>query len=486
MDDVGGCVDGRDGAAVTLTADQQRAVDLCLAGRSTAVLGPAGTGKSLVLRTVVRALRARGLPDSAMPVTAPTGIAALNVGGVTIHSWGGIGLARPSAAQLAKKIEETEYSRTRWEKAKVLIIDEISMMSGELLDKLEYIARTVRCNEAVFGGLAVIVFGDFAQLPPVRATMYAFESRTWARLYDNSRNVVSLTTIMRQRGDGADEFIRLLHAIRTGNVSDEIVSALNKLQRPLPCKDGIQPTMLYSHNAEVDEINEKRIRDLPGTAVEYAAKDEYGGEQEALTQLNRIARAPEVLTLKLGAQVVLIYNIDPAAGLVNGSRGVVTVLGEKPTVRFSNGVSRIMEHSRWATRCRQTGTLAIRMQFPLRLAYAMTIHKSQGMSIDSLAVSVNESFEPGQAYVALSRATSMAGLQLIGAFDRSAIVPSDRISSFFAALEGGSPFISSFKNQWDELDRDILFKAAAAPKPKREQVTKPKKRGRWGGYGRKR
>ena len=394
--------------AIVLNAEQQRAIDLCVGGNHVAVIGSAGTGKSVTLRHLVRALKQqRNMTVTNMPVTAPSGIAALNVNGSTIHSWAGIGLGDRSAVDLTNEVLRVPFRKRKWQTCKVLIIDEISMLSGELLDKLEYIGRKVRSDmqtrkEEFFGGIRLLLFGDFAQLPPVKAKMHCFESRTWATLFprfcastgrssasSSQSAIIELKKIMRQRGSSAEEFIDVLQRVRTGMVDDAIVAKLNRLTRPLKFDDGILPTRLYPHNAQVDRENERRVAELPGKKQVYLATD-VGECPDAIAQLDKVARAPRELVLKVGVQVVLLWNVDVKGGLVNGSRGVVTALGAAPVVRWANGHEDVVNKIKWTTRSMRTQKFASREQFPLRVSYALTIHKAQGMSIDRLAVSVNE------------------------------------------------------------------------------------------------
>lgn len=382
---------------------QQRAVlDAVLAGRSVFYTGCAGTGKSFLLRAIVRAL-----PRRTTWVTAMTGVAALQIGGSTLHSRAGIGLARRAADDLVRFMKR--QTRAAWRDCVVLIIDEVSMLSRALFEKLDAIGRAVRSDARPFGGIQLVLCGDFHQLPPVGAGAdgeFCFESPMWDAAVPHR---YELTEVFRQR-DAA--FVALLAEVRSGVLSPDAVARLAALDRPLP--DGaVEPTRLFPTNGRVDDLNERALGRLDGETCVYNALD-YARTEEARALLGACI-APPSLALKVGAQVMLVRNLDETH--VNGSRGVVVRFhptSSMPVVRFLRGDELMMEPQVWEVEGDDGAVVASRTQVPLRLAWAVTIHKSQGLTIDWLDVDLEGTFACGQAYVALSRARSLEGLRVRG------------------------------------------------------------------------
>jgi ATP-dependent DNA helicase PIF1 len=403
---------------MVLTDDQKAIMDAAADGQSLFYTGAAGTGKSEVMHYIYSAAVKR-FGKYAVFITASTGIAAVNVGGCTVHSFAGIGLGKEPIDKLIKTVIDNRMAKRRWLRCKMLIIDEISMISSELFDKLDSVARHVRKQpDTPFGGIQVVLCGDFLQLPPVpdrgETTHMCFQSSAWSKLVGDRMFI--LTRIFRQV-DRA--FTDALSDIRMGKMSDATLTLLSKCRRPLPVLDGIEPTTLYPLNADVESINSGRLAKLP--SVEYMFQsDDWEAKLNSghLGQLQRNCPAVAQLTLKRDAQVILVYNLDVPAGLANGTRGVVTgfktceTAHEYPVVRFTNGKSRVCTPQDWKLVVGDD-MVATRRQVPLRLAWALTIHKSQGMTIDRLNVSLGTVFEVGQAYVALSRARSLDGLCIL-------------------------------------------------------------------------
>ena len=397
-----------------------------LRGGNLFVTGEAGTGKSFLFRRI-RAELVKRHGEAGVAVVAPTGIAAINVGGTTLHSWSGIGLGRGSVEKLKAKVRASAKAANNWRSARVLMIDEVSMLDSELFDKLAQIGADVRDVPTPFGGLQVIVFGDFFQLPPVQLTAFAFDARAWSDLGLSSTSLASgngvrvLTENVRQRGDVA--FIAALNELRVGRCSDRtqaILARCNVTRKALPT-DGILPTKLHCTNRSVDEVNVGELDRLPGREVSIGAHDEFAGaaaeagskarEQVAAAADKKIA---SVLRLKVGAQVVLLRNLSPS--LVNGRRGVVVGFDERqgrPEVLFDNGEVLAVGPSEFWQGCGGAGSVS-RRQIPLKLAWALTVHKAQGMTLSRVELCLQNAFESGQAYVALSRATSLEGLWVRG------------------------------------------------------------------------
>ncbi|RAL68475.1 hypothetical protein DID88_007203 [Monilinia fructigena] len=418
-------------APVQLTDEQTRVKDLVVdQGESVFFTGSAGTGKSVLMRSIIAALKKKYVRESdRVAVTASTGLAACNIGGVTLHSFGGIGLGKEDVGTLIKKIKKNNKAKLRWMRTKVLVIDEISMVDGDLFDKLEEIARGIRNNGRPFGGIQLVITGDFFQLPPVpdsnqksRGAKFAFDAATWKTAINHT---IGLTEVFRQK-----DLSYRFDAVDSGSIHDE------------------------------------------------------GMREKLLSNM----MAPKSIELKKGAQVMLIKNMDD--GLVNGSLGKVVafmseksfeiydsnpdILNEKelsdaeeehnrqsdlakfkqtnrelprtgiscngrlfPLVRFSipDGTVRdlLVQPEEWKIELPNGEVQAQRIQLPLILAWALSIHKAQGQTLERVKIDLKKVFENGQAYVALSRATSQAGLEVQN-FDPKKVMAHPRVAEFYNSL----------------------------------------------------
>lgn len=408
-------------------------------------------------------------------MTASTGLAACNIGGVTLHSFAGIGLGKEPVEDLVKKIRRNAKAKQRWLRTKVLIMDEVSMVDGDLFDKLEQIARTLRNNGRPFGGIQLVITGDFFQLPPVpefgRQSKFAFDAGTWTTSIEHT---IGLHHVFRQKDP---VFAGMLNEMREGRMSAESIANFKKLDRPLPpSDDNIEATELFPTRQEVDRANNLRMQQLHGTSFSFEARD--GGSVTNKEQRDRLLQScmvPEVVQLKKGAQVMLVKNLDDS--LVNGSLGKVTgfmteamfeiykedeeafleggtsenamkaemaksTLGLNtaqvfPLVRFAiaDGTTRdlLCKREDWKIELPNGEVQASRSQIPLILAWALSIHKAQGQTLERVRVDLGRVFEKGQAYVALSRATSMAGLQILR-FDPRKVIAHEKVRSFYSSL----------------------------------------------------
>ncbi len=402
-----------------LNADQQRGYRLAVDEQKTVfITGEAGTGKSTLVKFVIDGLTEKRL---VVALTAFNGIAAVNVGGTTLCKWAGLGpFDLPVEDYLDRKSPEN------WKKTDVLIIDEISVISAEMFDKLEVLARKFRNNRKPFGGMQLILMGDFFQLPPVpprgKKVDLCFKSKAWREYV---KDYVVLKDVIRQQ-DAA--FVHLLREVRMGCPSSKTCKTLNarlfKRVSDIPKKNGVIPTIIYSHKMSVIEENNRQLEMLPGEAVTYTSRGgpvcKFSGPKE-YDFLVKNCQAGASLTLKVDAQVMLVVNLDIDAGLVNGSRGVVVKLKEqKVKVAFDNGITRYINEFTW-TKQDDIGLsipyiYAVHIQIPLMLAWAMTAHKSQGLTISNVAIDTSRTFADGQTYVCLSRATSLEGLYLLNPF----------------------------------------------------------------------
>lgn len=375
--------------------------------------GPAGTGKSHCINLLIAFLDEM---EIFYGKTATTGVAALNISGITIHSWSGMGLADDNGMALLDKVSGNSRACGRIKNSKVLIVDEVSMAKSDLIEKLDISCQFIRNNEKPFGGIQIIFVGDFLQLPPVfthfEREVFAFESQAWR---DARVTTIHLTEIVRQHGD--PKFAEFLNSIRLGvcknyDILDECMG------REFP-KDNIVPVKLFCKNIDVDSFNKAELNKIVSPSRHYYCTDEGGEMWSKFFEKN--CRAPAALELKVGAQVMLLKNIDTAAGLVNGSVGVVTsLLPEFVEVKFTNGEFHVLEPQKWEIRQNEDDGLgnmvrkvvASRKQIPLKLAWALTIHKSQGQTLDRAEINASEAFAAGQVYVALSRVRDLASLRL--------------------------------------------------------------------------
>lgn len=386
----------------SLNSEQQRVLEACLGGKNIFFTGSAGTGKSFLLKRIVAALP----PDVTMP-TASTGVAACHIGGTTLHAFAGIGDGSGSIENLCERATKIPLVAQKWRKCKHLIIDEISMVDGIFFEKLEAVARHIRKNDKPFGGIQLILCGDFLQLPPVvdknKQKRFCFQSHCWDKCIELC---FELKQVHRQTDQ---EFISILNSIRIGRVTKEISDRLTRTARQKIEADGILATRLCSHTNDSKMINESKLIALDGEGKLFTSQD----SDNATTLLDMQTIAPSKLMLKIGAQVMLLKNINVNSGLVNGARGIVVRFEEGfPVVRFKNKKEYIARTERWYVK-NLNGTLLCRRQVPLSLAWAFSIHKSQGLTLDCVEMSLSKIFEAGQAYVALSRAQSLDSLRVL-------------------------------------------------------------------------
>ncbi|MDA1337523.1 MAG: AAA family ATPase [bacterium] len=398
---------------------QQEALDILKMGHHVFLTGEAGTGKTHVLNKYIAWLREHAVASA---VTASTGIAATHLSGVTLHSWSGIGV-RDSISPF--ELEQMEQKKVVWERlngTKVLIIDEISMLSGEFFDMLHAVLRHMRRTSAPFGGLQVICCGDFFQLPPVvkeqSSCNYAFESASWKEL-----NPV-VCYLEEQYRQGGDEFSSILSAIRGQSIEKKHNDLLVKRgEVKIASKKTI--TRLFTHNVDVDTMNEERLQKLSKPEKSFVMQT--AGKKQYVDQLMRGCLAPKTLFLRKGAEVMFIKN-SPEGEYVNGTRGkVIEFKDQGPVVKTLEGRRIIASSVSWK-REEDGKVLAEIRQLPLRLAWAITVHKSQGMTLNEAEMDLSRCFVPGQGYVALSRVRSLDGLYVRG-FNDMALAVDSRVAS---------------------------------------------------------
>ncbi|XP_050535314.1 ATP-dependent DNA helicase PIF1 [Daktulosphaira vitifoliae] len=383
--------------------------------------GSAGTGKSFLLRYIVSTLP----PDVTM-VTASTGASACLIGGVTLHSFAGIGTGECTIEKGIQMASKSPYVQT-WRKCKTLIIDEISMVDGEYFEKLDKVAKAVRgCDNQPFGGIKLVLCGDFLQLPPVKQTKYrfCFQTITWVNCRFQCFN---LKTVHRQTDDS---FIQILNDLRIGKISPDTASILKSTATNSLEQNGIVPTRLCCRTLDAQMINKKKLTDLPGVESKFESFD--SGSSKILDDLTPVEKT---IILKPGAQVMLLKNISVNSGLVNGARGIVKQFDKNgsPIVQFKNGFKVAIKSEKWIIKT-PTGQFLSRQQLPLKLAWAFSIHKSQGLTLDCVEISLGRVFEAGQAYVALSRAKSLKSLKIID-FDTKYVWANPDVLTFYEKLD---------------------------------------------------
>lgn len=392
-----------------LTESQKVAFEIAK-NNSILLTGEAGTGKSYLLAALIDYFNNCGRNVS---VTASTGVAAVNVSGSTIFSWAGIGLGEKPYKELLKDVLKNKKAVARIKNANILIIDEISMLRGEVLDKLDSVFKSVRGDMRAFGGVHLILTGDFCQIPPVpRAKVYdfVFHSSSWKEL---NPKVVCLKEIVRQNDK---DFTTLLSGMRAGQVVNEelLKSRFNaKLE-----ESAIKPIFLSSRNVDVDMENKRELNRLVGKLHTFTAED--SGEPRHIETLDKNCMAAKVIDLKPGAQVMLLKNLDVEGGLCNGSMGVVVKIEKFPVVSF-DGKEVLIEPDEWKITEQEVTrggkfrmkTLACRLQIPLRLAYAATIHKTQGQTLSRARIDLTGAWEYGQHYVALSRVKRLEDVTIV-------------------------------------------------------------------------
>lgn len=399
--------------------DQELALAILLSGRSALLTGAAGTGKTYLLNTFIAQARKRGKKVS---VTATTGLAATHLGGNTIHSWSGIGVSDHLPNNFFERLSKTR--RDVISKTDVLIIDEISMLHDFRLDMIDKVLRTVRENDQPFGGIQLVMSGDFFQLPPVNRPNeqgggFVVYSDAWQELQP------AVLYLERQYRQNDEQLLEILTALRTGDVRRHHVEALLARTEIEPPDGDI--TELHTVNVDVDDINIQKLAELPGEERSY--QQTTTGSKIYVENLQRSVLAPENLAIKLGALVMAVKN-SPQKLYANGSIGTVVdfePLTEYPVVEFRDGRRVTMVPDVWELRDGERKRASI-SQVPLRLAWAITVHKSQGMTLDAAKIDLRKAFVEGMGYVALSRVRDLDNLYLYGINRRALEVSPDALA----------------------------------------------------------
>lgn len=420
---------------------QKEALDILKTGANVFLTGEPGSGKTFVTNAYVRYLKQAGIE---VAVTASTGIAATHLGGMTIHSWSGIGIKKFLSGWDLDRITTTERIAKRVERTKVLVIDEISMLDGATLECVDRVCQAIRRKPEPFGGMQVVFVGDFFQLPPIAREdepppVFAFAGAAWQAAQPM---VCYLSEQYRQEDE---TFLAILAALRRNMISSDHRAHLEKRRHANAQSLAEDIPKLFSHNADVDRINSVALERIPGVAQGYEM--ESSGRKALVEQLKRGCLSPEKLFLKKGAVVMFTKN-SPTGAFVNGTLGTVLDFDDTinyPIVKTRKGKTVETEPMDW-TITERDRTLAKISQIPLRLAWAMTVHKSQGMSLDAAFIDLQSAFVPGQGYVALSRVRTLSGLYLSGWNETALTVHPDALASDEAFREQSAELQKAFAN----------------------------------------
>jgi ATP-dependent exoDNAse (exonuclease V) alpha subunit len=433
---------------------QKEALNILKTGANVFLTGEPGSGKTHTVNSYVKWLREHGIQPS---VTASTGIAATHIGGYTIHSWAGLGIRDKLTEYDLDQMGTNERLVKRLNSARVLIIDEVSMLSSQMLSMVDQVCRALKDSNRAFGGLQVVLVGDFFQLPPVR-DRFAFYSSSW----EESSFIVCYLSEQHRQEDGA--FLNLLGAIRRGEVNEDHIELLNSR---FDTKEHKDIPRLYSHNLDVDILNKHELDKLSINSRAFLMGSR--GPENRVTQLKKGCLSPETLHLKVGARVMFTKN-NFEEGFVNGTLGKVVGFSKtngNPEVKTDKGKVIEVEKAEWAIE-ENNRVLASISQIPLRLAWAITIHKSQGMSLDSAHMDLSATFEYGQGYVALSRVRTFSGLILAGINKRALEVHPDIMEKDIRFKESSLAAQNSFdKLKTREITKmhDNFIRASEGKKP---------------------
>jgi len=485
---------------------QKDALNILKSGRNVFITGPAGSGKTFIVNEYIKYLKDHEVP---IGITASTGIAATHMGGVTIHSWSGIGIKDRLTLEEIEEIREKAYIRNKVQEAKVLIIDEVSMLHHFRLDIVNRVMKHIRKSEAPFGGLQVVLCGDFFQLPPVSRlgepeARFIYNSASWKEgdfavcyLHENFRQnddpILSVLNEIRS-GEVSTKARELLKSrfskkfqgggniacesdgVDGGYVGDDDIGTANSNDEVLPSlsldEDSdrlIEPTRLYTHNIDVDSVNVRELNKVQANEITYEMITK--GRRPLVEALKKSCLAPEVLRLRKGARVMCVKN-NFEEGYVNGTLGVVVSCAPDSDPVIRTGASpdhpegRLITIERANWQIADDGKILAELdQYPLRLAWAITVHKSQGMSLDAVEVDLSKAFEAGMGYVALSRVRTLAGLSILG-FSENALKVNGEVLEFdrhLRELSNKAESILAYTDTRDLSQKQDEFLAKIAP-----------------------
>jgi len=461
------------GIDASMSPEQILAFEKYKSGQNVFITGPGGTGKSALIREIYKYANHSG---HNIQVCALTGCAAvmLECKAKTIHSWSGIGLANGDIGRIVDRVDKNFFKKKEWRKTRTLIVDEVSMMSKRLFDILDLVGKTARnCHSRPFGGLQLVFCGDFYQLPPVGVSTedpdnarFCFESESWFHTFPKS-NHIQLKQIFRQNDP---VYCQILNQVREGRITrrtDEILRSRVGVLLPDVSEDGTpqtKPTILYATRARVDEINRlemekltildpdspdykydlKYVTDLPLPEKDKQIRSSQSKERisSELASLKNSILCDDVVHLRVGAQVMCVVNMEEsvttaATPICNGSQGVIVRMTDStiqplPIVRFNNGLEMTVNPHTWMSE--NIPGIGV-SQIPLILSWAITIHKSQGATLERCIIDIGGGvFEAGQSYVALSRIKSLGGMSIMS-YDVSRIMVNKRVKAFYGEIE---------------------------------------------------
>ena len=416
--------------------DLKKIDDFIRNGDNVFVTGFAGTGKSYILNKLKEKYKKK------LTITSTTGIAAVNVKGQTLHSWAGVGLCRNPINVTVDKIRQRPTQFRQIVGCKILAIDEISMLNVETFQYVNEVLKQVRENDKPFGGIQVLFIGDFFQLPPVEQgesfeRRYCFETELWDEL--ELKNVV----LKRNFRQNEEDFIKALSDMRINRLTEEDIDLLET--RCVDEDDG-EILHIFSTNEEANRYNAVKFNAINEPVINFVAKDGvyrgknlvYEGfmprEEMILDIFNKNCRADREIFLKKGCRVMLLVNMDFDRGLINGSCGVIQGFNDETiNITFDNGVNTNIPMHEFEYYYNDK-VVALRQQYPLKLAYGITIHKSQGMTLDKLVVDCKRVFECGQVYVAMSRMKTLGGLYLRH-FEPTQVLADNKVARFYRNIE---------------------------------------------------
>jgi ATP-dependent DNA helicase PIF1 len=417
-----------------LSKRQREAYNIMMKGYNIFVTGSAGHGKTFLIKKFCSDKSYKNIA-----ITSTTGSSAILIGGVTLHSYLGIGLGKLDVDKLYIAINNKKFYIKRWRTLDILIIDEISMLGIELFNKIEKLARLIRRNELPFGGIQLILSGDYCQLPSVDdPKKFCFESDVW-------KKCIQYTVYLNENFRQSDPILQsCLDKIRLGILDEECINILkSRVDVKLSNDIGIQPTKMYCLNRDVERENEIELNKLFNKnkdleffeyELEYEVTKKNINPQIIEDKIKKNSNFPYKLKLCVGAQVMLLINLDFEKELVNGSRGVITSFKDDlPVVKFLNNYETVIDYKvQEIEECNEV--IAIITQIPLKVAFSLSIHKAQGVSLDYAEIDLKDVFESGQAYVALSRVKTLEGLSLKN-FNKSYIFANKTAIKYYENLE---------------------------------------------------
>jgi ATP-dependent DNA helicase PIF1 len=447
---------------IELSNEQKYAFNMFKNGENIFITGPGGTGKTKLIETFVEYMSSRGIKHQVCAMTGCATVLLNKCKARTLHSWSGIKLAKGDIERVVYSVSKNKFAAKEWRSIKVLIIDEVSMMSKKIFDILDLIGKSIKHNQRPFGGIQLIFTGDFYQLPPVgninepETSQFCFESENWYNVFP-LRNHIELKTMFRQKDA---DYIRILSQIRTGEIDEKSIEILRRyVKRDFDSECGLRPTKLFAIRSKTDYVNQSMYSKLgepefhfnmeiktdcvtfidSGKAIhasdiEMCSKLSPDETQFQIDQVINTRNISKKLSLKKGTIVMCTVNIDMDNAICNGSQGVVVdfEVGTKiPIILFSNGIRKRVEVEYFQSTDYPTICVG---QVPLSLAWALTIHKIQGASLNIADMDLGNSvFEYGQTYVALSRVKSLDGLYL-SAFNPNRIRANPLVKSFYSNI----------------------------------------------------